>query len=92
MGEQVVAYFWERADADEVAERIGATVRRDRFQGEDDDEDHPWMVLVPADAEIAVVEPLVTRYDGWLDAGDAGAPPTVEPPPLPTAPKRLKNA
>jgi hypothetical protein len=91
MGEQVVAYFWEREDADAVAGRLDAVVRRDRFQGEDDDEDHPWMVLVPADAELAVVEPLVARYDGWLDAGDAGAPPPVEPPPLPTAPKRLKK-
>jgi hypothetical protein len=91
MGEQVVAYFWEREDADRVAEEIHAVVRRDRFQGEDDDEDHPWMVLVPADAELSVVEPLVTQYDGWLDAGDAGAPPPVEPPPLPTAPQRLKK-
>ncbi|NEA35111.1 hypothetical protein [Streptomyces sp. SID13031] len=90
MGEQVVAYFWEREDADAVAGRIDAVVRRDRFQGEDDDEDHPWMVLVPADADLAVVEPLVTQYDGWLDAGAAAAPP-VEPPPLPTAPKRLKK-
>lgn len=91
MGEQVVAYFWEREDADQVAGQLQAVVRRDRFQGEDDDEDHPWMVLVPADAELSVVEPLVTQYDGWLDAGDAGAPPPVEPPPLPTAPKRLKK-
>jgi hypothetical protein len=91
MGEQVVAYFWEREDADAVAGQLDAVVRRDRFQGEDDDEDHPWMVLVPADAELAVVEPLVAQYDGWLDDGDAGAPPPVEPPPLPTAPKRLKK-
>ncbi|WP_020391133.1 hypothetical protein [Kribbella catacumbae] len=90
MGEQLVAYFWEQEDAEEVAARLGAVVRRGRFQGEDDDEDHPWMVLVPADADTAVLEPLVAEYDGWLDAGSAETPP-VEPPPLPTAPKRLKR-
>ncbi|MEV8378339.1 hypothetical protein AB0P21_36715 [Kribbella sp. NPDC056861] len=91
MGEQLVAYFWEREDADVVAGLLGAVARRDRFQGEDDDEDHPWVVLIPADADSAVVEPLVSDHDGWLDDGAAETPP-VEPPPLPIAPKRLKRS
>ena len=87
----LVAYFFEREEAEEVAERLGAAVRRGRFQGEDDDEDHPWMVLVPAGTDTAVLEPLLAEYDGWLDDGGASAQPPVEPPPLPTAPKRLKR-
>lgn len=90
MGKELVAYFWEREDAEQVAGRIDAVVRRDRFQGEDDDEDHPWMVLVPIGTDPGVLEPLVTEYDGWLDSGAAETAP-VEPPPLPTAPKRLKK-
>jgi hypothetical protein len=88
---ELVAYFFEREDAEKVADALDGEVRRGRFQGEDDDEDHPWMVLVPKGVDLAVLEPLVTQYDGWLDAGGAGAPPPVEPPPLPTAPKRLKK-
>ncbi|WP_433006224.1 hypothetical protein [Kribbella sp. CA-294648] len=90
MADELVAYFWEQEDAEEVAERLGGVVRRGRFQGEDDDEDHPWMVLITAGADSAVLEALVAEYDGWLDAGGAETPP-VEPPPLPDAPKRLKR-
>jgi len=90
-GMDLVAYFFEREDAEHVADRLGAVVRRGRFQGEDDDEDHPWMVLVPAGTDTAVLEPLLAEYDGWLDDGGAETPPAVEPPPLPTAPKRLKR-
>ena len=38
---------------------------RERFAGEDDDEDHPWTVLT--DAPVVMVEVLVEEYDGWLD-------------------------
>ncbi|GAA1576011.1 hypothetical protein GCM10009789_31790 [Kribbella sancticallisti] len=50
MGEQLVAYFYEREDAEAVAHRLpvdGLTVRREKFQGEDDDEDHPWVLVLP---------------------------------------------
>jgi hypothetical protein len=90
MADELVAYFWEQEDAEAVAELLRGAVRRDRFQGEDDDEDHPWVVLIPADADVAVLEPLVAEHDGWLDGGGAETPP-VEAPPLPTAPKRLKK-
>ncbi|WBQ07748.1 hypothetical protein [Kribbella sp. CA-293567] len=92
MSEELVAYFFEREDADTVAELLHGEVRRDRFQGEDDDEDHPWVVLIPADADAAVVEPLVAEHDGWLDAAMGGSQPSAEPEPLPTAPRRLKRA
>ena len=65
-----LAVFFERADADAVAERLladgfTAEVVRERLVNEDDDEDHPWAVLT--DAPEVVVELLVERYDGWLD-------------------------
>jgi len=46
-----VAYFFDdREDAEEVRRRlasdgIDAEVRRERFHGEDDDEEHPWTVV-----------------------------------------------
>jgi len=86
---ELVAYFFEREDASQVADALGGDLRRGRFQGEDDDEDHPWMVILPADTDPAAVEDLLTQYDGWLDAAEVA--PLVTPPPLPTAPKRLKN-
>ena len=65
-----LAVFFERSDADAVAERLvadgfTAEVVRERLVNEDDDEDHPWAVLT--DAPEIVVELLVERYDGWLD-------------------------
>jgi hypothetical protein len=81
-----IAYFWEREDAEAVAERLEGDVRRGRFHGEDDDEDHPWVVVLPAGADTRVVD----EYDGWLEpVADEPAP---APPPLPTAPKRLKKS
>lgn len=88
------AVFHEAEHATTVAARLradgfAAQVRRERFAGEDDDEDHPWAVLT--DAPEYVVEVLVEEFDGWLDAGtDRAAPP---PPPLalPDAPRRVKG-
>ena len=59
---------------------------RERLQGEDDDEDHPWAVV--SDAPAFVVEVLVDEYDGWLDQDPPE--PEVAPAPLelPTAPRR----
>ncbi|WP_338089592.1 (deoxy)nucleoside triphosphate pyrophosphohydrolase [Nocardioides lijunqiniae] len=88
------AILFEEEHARAMADRLTrdgfeASVVRERLQGEDDDEDHPWAVL--SDAPAFVVEVLVDEYDGWLDrdspdppAGPAGPAP-VE---LPTQPKR----
>ena len=85
----LVAYFFEREDAEKLADALDGELRRGRFQGEDDDEDHPWMVILPDTTDPAVLDDLLTQYDGWLDS-PTGEPP-VDPSPLPTAPKRLKN-
>jgi len=80
------------------AEGWSADVVRERYHGEDDDEDHPWAVVT--DAPLIVLELLVDEYDGWLDApgdeppyGPAGPDGSVAPEPLdlPTAPKRVKR-
>jgi hypothetical protein len=95
------AVFHERDDAEAVAARLAADgfdaeAARERLAGEDDDEDHPWVVLT--DAPEFVLELLVERHDGWLDSGstvtqDAG-PVDVSPKPpleLPTGPRRVKG-
>lgn len=92
------AIFFDESEAAEVAARLvrdgfAAEVERERFAGEDDDEDHPWAVTT--DAPVWMLELLAEQYDGWLDAeaGDAprsGAPGAVPPPlDLPTAPRRV---
>jgi hypothetical protein len=87
---ELVAYFFEREDAEKFADALDGELRRGRFQGEDDDEDHPWMVLLPAATDPTALEHLLTQCEGWLDSPGTEHP-AVEPPPLPTAPKRLKN-
>jgi hypothetical protein len=84
----LVAYFFEREDASRVADALGGDLRRGRFQGEDDDEDHPWMVVL-RDVDQAVVDELLSEHDGWLEPETNDSPTT--PPPLPDAPKRFKN-
>jgi len=64
-----------------------ATCERERFAGEDDDEDHPWVVAT--DAPVVMLELLVEEYDGWLEPDEAPTPPT--PLVLPTAPRRVKR-
>jgi hypothetical protein len=99
MSQELVAYFFEREDAEEVARRLAAddlTVRREKFHGEDDDEDHPWTVVLPRDIDRALAEELVTRYDGWLAGHDFGlaeadVAPLPNVAPLPDAPRRFKN-
>jgi hypothetical protein len=84
----VIAYFWERDDAAAVAERLGGQVRRERFHGEDDDEDHPWVVVL-GEVERSALDALLAEYDGWLEtpADETSA----APPPLPDAPQRFKR-
>ncbi len=67
------------------ADGFDATVSRERYSGEDDDEDHPWAVVT--DATEVALDLLVEAYDGWLDADEPG--PTPEPLDLPSAPRRL---
>jgi MoxR-like ATPase len=82
-------------DARAVADRLraagfAARVERDRFAGEDDDEDHAWVVLT--DAPPFLVEVVAEEYDGWVDdALDAPADPPPAPLALPDAPRRVKG-
>jgi hypothetical protein len=82
--------FFSEDDARNVERLLSAdgydvALSRVRYAGEDDDEDHPW--AVSSDAPAFVLEVLVDRYDGWLDADDDEKP---SPPPLdlPAAPRR----
>ncbi|TCC61805.1 hypothetical protein E0H73_13745 [Kribbella pittospori] len=86
---ELIAYFWEQEDAEAAAERLDGQVRRGRFHGEDDDEDHPWVVVL-RDVDKAEVDEIVAEYDGWLET-TAEVEPAAHPP-LPTAPKRFKKA
>lgn len=84
--------FHERDEADRVVARLhadgfGAELARERFAGEDDDEDHPWAVTT--DAPELLLELLVEEYDGWLEQNPPPAPPT--PLELPDAPRRVKR-
>jgi 8-oxo-dGTP diphosphatase len=91
----VRAMLYEEDQARLVAERLraggfDAAVGRERFAGEDDDEDHPWTVLT--EAPSFMVEVLVEEYDGWVDDAPAEAPsPPATPLDLPDAPRRVKR-
>jgi hypothetical protein len=60
------------------------TVGRERYAGEDDDEDHPW--VVETDAPAVALDLLLDVHDGWLDDGTSQVAP--EPLVLPDAPRR----
>lgn len=84
-------YFDDPEDSVELAKALqseGYTVEtvREAFAGEDDSEDHAW-VLVVAQSDERIVE-MVDVYGGWL-SGDERLP--AEPLPLPGEPKRLKS-
>lgn len=68
-------------------EGFDAGCERQRFAGEDDDEDHPW--VVSTDAPVVILEPLVEEYDGWLEP--EAPPPRAVPLDLPDAPRRTKR-
>ena len=89
------AVFHEEDDARAVVARLrrdgfDADAARERFAGEDDDEDHPWAVVT--DAPEFALELLAEEYDGWVDH-DVAAPPAPPTPPvdLPSAPRRVKG-
>ena len=89
------AVFYTEDDARAVVGRLvsrgfTADVARERFAGEDDDEDHAWAVVT--DAPRLMLLNLLEEYDGWLD--ETATPPVVrrpQPLDLPRAPKRIKN-
>jgi hypothetical protein len=87
--------LYEEDRARDLADRLraggyDATVARERFAGEDDDEDHPWTVLT--DAPSHVVEVLVDEHDGWVDDVPTDMPPAPPAPlDLPDAPRRVKG-
>lgn len=88
------AIFFSEDDAQQVASRLRrdgfeAEALRERLQGEDDDEDHPWAVV--SDAPVITLELLVDEYDGWLDLEEPEPPAPVEPLVLPRAPRRIKR-
>lgn len=86
--------FHEEDEAAAVLARLrtdgfDAELVRERFAGEDDDEDHAWAVLT--DAPELVVEVLAEEYDGWVDYDEPAPPPPPAPLDLPAAPKRIKR-
>ena len=87
--------FHEREDAERVAARLradgfAAEPVRERFAGEDDDEDHPWSVVTAAPDIVVVV--VAAEYDGWYynDAAIAVEPPVLALD-LPDGPRRIKR-
>ena len=84
---ELIAYFWEQEDAETVAAQLDGDVRRGRFHGEDDDEDHPWVVVLST-VDQEALEELLRTHDGWLET--ATDEPAAAPPPLPSEPKRFK--
>lgn len=89
---RVRAIFFDEDGAREVARRLvtdgyDAAVARERFAGEDDDQDHPWAVVT--DAPALLVERLVDERDGWLDTDDEPPAAAAAPLDLPAAPRRI---
>ena len=90
------AVFHEQDDAEAVVVRLrregwDAMLVRDRFAGEDDDEDHAWAVLT--DAPETMLELLTEERDGWLDhdVPPATQPSSGSPLDLPDQPRRIKG-
>lgn len=86
------AILFEEQAAVDVADRLTrdgwtADIVRERYQGEDDEEDQPWAVV--SDAPQIMVEVLIEEFDGWLDLPE---PAKTVPLVLPTAPMRIKRA
>ncbi|MFB6726717.1 hypothetical protein ACFCV3_41490 [Kribbella sp. NPDC056345] len=91
---ELIAYFWEQEDASSVAAQLDGVVRRERFHGEDDDEDHPWVVVLGAGVDRSALDALLAAHDGWLEDAwleAASEGPVASPPPLPSEPQRFKT-
>jgi len=91
---QMRGIFFDESDAAAAAGQLRAdgyqaSIAREQYAGEDDDEDHPWSVTT--DAPLFQLELLVDQYDGWLDADHPKRPP-VPPLHLPSAPRRIKKS
>lgn len=80
-------------DSEESAELIAARLRGDGFEatigrqafaGEDDDEDHAWVLTT--DAPPVMVELIADDHDGWVEYDDPHPGPA--PIDLPGMPKR----
>jgi mutator protein MutT len=88
------AVFFEEDDARTVVDTLladgwSALLVRERFHGEDDEEDQPW--AVETDAPAVMLDLLLDEYDGWLDEGEAAPDGSRAPEPLPAAPRRIKR-
>lgn len=70
-----------------ISDGFEVTVTRERFAGEDDDEDHPWALVT--DAPLTVLDLLVDQHEGWLDEEAPETPAPPAPAPLPEAPRRV---
>ena len=84
-------YFDEPGDSTELAKALedeGYTVKtvREAFAGEDDSDDHAWVLDVDQ-SDDRIIE-MVDVYGGWLPGDERLA---AEPPPLPGEPKRRKG-
>lgn len=69
-----------------LADGYAVTVTRERYAGEDDDEDHPW--AISTNAPTPALDLLLDVHDGWLDDAQSAAPPSGSPVQLPDAPRR----
>ncbi|OUZ12778.1 hypothetical protein BHE97_00780 [Aeromicrobium sp. PE09-221] len=83
-------WFDERDDAETFLEglELETEPRRVGFAGEEDDEDHAWVVLL--DHPDAEVMKRADELGGWVPEAEVPVAP-AEPLDLPAAPRRLKN-
>lgn len=83
-------WFDERDDAEAFIEGLDleAEPRRVGFAGEEDDEDHAWVVVL--EQPDADVMDRADELGGWVPQGEGPSAPAA-PLDLPAAPRRLKN-
>ncbi len=83
-------WFDERDDADAFIAGLDRDVelRRVGFAGEEDDEDHAWVVVL--DDPDADTMGRADELGGWVPQGENPSAP-ASPLDLPAAPRRLKN-
>jgi hypothetical protein len=88
--------FHDADEADALVQALltggyDAGVARERFSGEDDDEEIVY--VVHTDAPAAELAELVDGIDAWVEVSDpmSGTSAAVAPPPLPEAPHRRRR-